>query len=142
MKKTPVIGEKFPNEGKISTFSIETITTPFAKSMKRFKSPITGHLDIFVIQNEDEVDGEKESWNEVLIHGNPEGLRSLATLLLKLADMNQESNANLPIGAREHEHLRRNIELSDSSDPVIVGRLDAKGTGDFYSRYIAKKSQD
>ena len=107
--------------------------------MKRFKSPIAGHLDIIATQNEDEIDGEKEYWTEVQIHGDPEGLRSLANLLLKLADLDQESITSLPAGAREHVHLRRNIELSASSNSVIAGRLDAKGTGAFYSRYIPKR---
>ncbi len=110
--------------------------------MKLFESAITGHLDIFATQNEDEFEGKKEHWSEISIHGDPEGLRSLANLLLKLADLDQESIADLPAGAKGHYHLRRNIELSHSSDAVIVGRLDAKGTGAFYSRYIPKDRQD
>jgi hypothetical protein len=106
-----------------------------------FKSEITGNLDIIVTQNGDELNGEKEYWNEVLIHGDPEGLRSLANLLLKLADLDEGSVASLPIGARAHEHLRPGFELSNSSETVIVGRLDAKGTGAFYDRYIPKKSR-
>ncbi|WP_248876237.1 hypothetical protein [Epilithonimonas zeae] len=75
-----------------------------------------------------------------MIHGNPEGLRSFAKLLLEVADLDQEEvdNRYLPIGAREHYNLRPEIELSKSSDEVIVGRLDAKGTGDFYDRYESK----
>ena len=102
--------------------------------MEKYKSEIAGHLDIFVGKNEDE--GEK--WNEILIHGDPEGLRSLARLLIKLADTNQDNIEGLPIGAREHIHLRPKFDLADSSEDVIVGRLDAKGTGLFYDRY--KKS--
>ena len=102
--------------------------------MENYKSEIIGHLDIFVGENEDE--GEK--WNEILIHGDPEGLRSLARLLIKLADTNQDNIEGLPIGAREHIHLRPKFDLADSSEDVIVGRLDAKGTGLFYDRY--KKS--
>jgi|GEM_PF-478532 len=109
-------------------------------SAQKFNSSITGHLDIIVTQNEDELDGIAESWNEVLIHGDPEGLRSLAKVLLALADLNQDSLPDLPIGAREHKHLRPKIELSNSSAEVIVGRLDAKGTGAFYERYIPKES--
>ena len=108
--------------------------------MKNFKSAITGHLDILVTQNEDELNGNKECWNEVLIHGDPEGLRSLAALLLKLADLDQGNITSLPIGARAHEHLRPKFELSNSSEAVIVGRLDAKGTGAFYDRYIPKET--
>ena len=101
---------------------------------------IDGHLDIFIAHNEDENDGEISKWDEILIHGDPKGLKSLAKLLIKIADLNQDKvdNKYLPIGAREHYHLRPGIELSKSSINVIVGRLDAKGTGAFYERYISK----
>jgi hypothetical protein len=107
--------------------------------MEKYTSALPGNLDIFIIQNEDEFDGEIRKWQEILIHGNPEGLRSLATLLIKLADTNQNDDVTLPIGAREHIHLRPKLELSNSSEPVIVGRLDAKGTGAFYERYVPTK---
>lgn len=107
---------------------------------KRYDPQIKGHLDIFVAHNEDEHNGRKECWDEVLIHGDPEGLKSLASLLLKLADLDQEQDESLPVDAREHEHLNPRLELSESSVPVIVGRLDAKGTGAFYDRYVARKS--
>ncbi len=102
---------------------------------------IEGHLDIFISHNVDEYDGKVEEWDEILIHGDPEGLKSLAKLLMEIADLNQDmvEERNLPVGAREHYHLRPNIELSQSSVEVIVGRLDARGTGDFYERYIAKE---
>src|SRR5688572_26843610 len=104
---------------------------------------IEGHLDIFVSHSQDESDGKISKWNEVLIHGDPEGLRSLAKLLMDMADLNQEDVAHkdLPIGAREHYHLRPGFELANSSDEVIVGRLDAKGTGKFYDRYSAKDNK-
>jgi len=108
--------------------------------MKAFKSAITGHLDVFVSVNEETLDGETMRWNEVLIHGNPEGLRYFANLLLELADIDQESDDSLPVGARSHIHLRPNLELSKSSDVIIAGRLDAKGTGVFYERYISKEN--
>lgn len=101
---------------------------------------IEGHLDIFVSHNEDNSDGEISKWEEILIHGDPEGLRSFARLLNEIADLNQEEvdDIDLPIGAREHYHLRPKFELANSSDTVIVGRLDAKGTGVFYDRFISK----
>ena len=99
---------------------------------------IKGHLDIIVTDNEDEIEGEITKWQEVFIHGDPEGLRSFAKLLIKIADLNQENQTDFPIGTREHYHLRPNLELSKSSLETIVGRLDAKGTGNFYDRYIAK----
>ena len=104
---------------------------------------IEGELDIFVTQNEDECDGVITKWDEVLIHGNPEGLKSLAKLLLEIAELNQEEveDKYLPNGAREHYHLTPNIELSKSSNSVIIGRLDAKGTGEFYKRFVPKKKR-
>lgn len=57
---------------------------------------------------------------------------------MKLADTNQDKIDGLPRGAREHIHLRPKFDLSNSSEEVIVGRLDAKGTGDFYDRYVIK----
>ncbi len=106
--------------------------------MKKYKSPIEGHLDIIVADYEEEYNGITERWNEVMIHGDPEGLRSLAKLLLKLADFDQENSKALPVDAREHEHLRPKFDLSMSSAAVVIGRLDAKGTGEFYRSYIPK----
>ena len=102
---------------------------------------IKGHLDIFVTHNEDEFEGEILKWEEIMIHGDPEGLRSLAKLLIDIADLNQEKveDKYLPIGAREHYNLRPKFELANSSDSIIVGRLDAKGTGVFYERFIPKE---
>jgi len=102
---------------------------------------IKGHLDIIVTDNEDEFEGEIEKWQEVLIHGDSEGLRSFAKLLIKIADLNQESQTDLPIGAREHYHLRPNLELGKSSVQAVVGRLDAKGTGRFYDGFVAKDNK-
>ena len=109
--------------------------------MAKYRSEISGHLDIFVADNEDEFEGEITKWQEIIIHGDPEGLRSFAKLLMRLADLNQDDITGLPIGAREHIHLRPNLELSKSSIELIVGRLDAKGTGAFYDRYIPKEDK-
>jgi hypothetical protein len=57
---------------------------------------------------------------------------------MKLAELNQDDKKDLPIGAREHLHLRPNVEISKSSIETIVGRIDAKGTGVFYDRFVAK----
>ena len=101
---------------------------------------IDGHLDIKVIENEDDSDGKTIKWNEVLIHGDPIGLRSLADQLIYLADLDQEKveDKYLPNGAREHLHLRPNLELSKSSIETIIGRLDSKGKKEFPSNYIPK----
>ena len=113
--------------------------------MRKFKfrgNEIKGHLDIDVADCEDEFEGEIKKWKEISIHGDPEGLKSFAKLLIKIANLNQENETGLPVGAREHYHLRPNIELGKSSEEVIVGRLDAKGTGDFYESYVAKYVED
>jgi hypothetical protein len=44
----------------------------------------------------------------------------------------------LPVGAREHVHLRPGFDISKSSKQVIVGRLDGKGTNPFYDGYNGK----
>ena len=54
--------------------------------MEKYKSQITGNLDIFIVQNEDRYDGEIIRSQDILIHGDPEGLKSLAMLLIKIAD--------------------------------------------------------
>jgi len=101
---------------------------------------INGQLEIKVIENEDDSDGEVTRWNEVLIHGDPEGLKSLANQLIYLAELDQEKveDKYLPNGAREHLHFSPNLELSKSSTETIIGRLDSKGEKDFPSNYIPK----
>ena len=119
-------------------FGVDILLHPFLNALKPYQSEITGHLDLFMASNEDEFEGETESWQTILIHGDPEGLRSFARLLLRLADLPQDELPGLPLGAREHVHLRPDLDLSTSSVEVIVGRLDAKGTGVFYDRYVPK----
>ena len=101
---------------------------------------IAGHLEIKVIENEDEFEGKIEKWHEILIHGDSEGLKSLAKQLVDLAELDQEKvdNKYLPVGAREHLHLRPNLELSKSSTETIIGRLDSKINKDFPENYEPK----
>jgi hypothetical protein len=108
------------------------------RNIKGFE--IDGHLDIKVIENEDDFDGKITKWNEILIHGDSEGLKSLAKQLVDLAELVQEEveDKYLPIGAREHLHLRPNLELSKSSIETIIGRLDSKGKKEFPSNYFPK----
>jgi hypothetical protein len=110
----------------------------FTVTMKKYKSEISGHLDIFIADKEDEFEGKILKWQDILIHGDPEGLKSFAKLLMRIADLNQDDSTGLPIDAREHIHLRPNYDISKSSTEVIIGRIDAKGTGVFYDRYIAR----
>ena len=106
--------------------------------MKEYKSDIKGHLDIKIIEDSDEFEGKIETWQEILIHGDPDGLRSFAGILMKIADLNQDDRSDLPIGAREHIHLSPGSDLSKNSNQVIVGRIDAKGTKEFYPDFIPK----
>ena len=107
--------------------------------MEKYGTNIRGHLDIFAAHKGDEFDGEVAKSQEILIHGDPEGLRSFAEILIKIADTVQNEIIDLPIGARNHIHLKPGYGLSSSSYKVIIGRLDAKGTGLFYDRYISAK---
>jgi hypothetical protein len=81
-----------------------------------------GKLDIFLKTHEDNTP-------EVMIIGDPDGLRYLSELLKALADYDQDSR-NLPIGEREHVHLHANCQLGKHSCEVEVCRADAKGTGE------------
>jgi hypothetical protein len=90
------------------------------KSMKRsFPPKVKGNLEV------------SKSRNGIFIGGDPEGLRSLAELLNWLADVDQESNPNMPDREREHTHLYCGSQLTPHSVDTEVCRLDAKGTGEF-----------
>lgn len=89
---------------------------------------IKGNIDIIF----------NENGPEILIHGDPQGLLSLANLLTEIANKNQNEIKGLPDGAREHIHLNPGIDISKSSLSVIIGRLDAKGNGAFYKNFIKK----
>ncbi len=75
------------------------------------------------------------------IAGDPEGLRSLARLLMWLADVDQESHPTMPDGERCHVHLHAGepIESFNSltrfSEETELCRLDAQGTGEFPEKY-------
>lgn len=101
---------------------------------------IDGHLEIKAVDIQDEFEGQIEQWQEILIHGDPKGLKSLAAQLIYLAELEQEKvdDKYLPIGAREHIILRPKFELSISSFQTIIGRLDSKGEKKFYKSYMPK----
>jgi hypothetical protein len=81
--------------------------------------------------------------NGVLISGDPQGLRSLASLLNWLADVDQEAHPNMPDGEREHIHLYNGPpplnQLTPHSVATEICRLDAKGTGEFPKHLKQKK---
>ncbi len=71
------------------------------------------------------VEGDR---SEVVIIGDPDGLRYLARLLNTLADFDQDIT-DAPTGSREHTHLVPETHLGYYSTPVEICRADAKGTG-------------
>ena len=84
----------------------------------------------------------------VFIGGDPNGLRSLARLLVWLADADQESHSTMPDGEREHVHIYPqraggpHESLTRFSVDTELCRLDAKGTGEFPTKYhVAGKSK-
>ena len=72
----------------------------------------------------------------VFIGGDPEGLRSLAKLLLLLAELDQDAALKVSNETREHIHLRPHVRLSGNSAPTELCRLDAKITGEFPADFI------
>lgn len=88
---------------------------------------IKGNLDIFG----DDDDGIPH----VFIHGDSEGLRSFAKLLIALADADQTNVPDSFIGFQEHVHLEPDFDLSRSSQITIVGRLDGAKNGNFPKRF-------
>lgn len=92
------------------------------------RPPIEGNVEI--------TKGRKN----VRVAGDPEGLRSLARLLLWIADEDQESIHSQPVGERFHLHLYPKRpefgvgfgSLTEASVEAELCRLDAKGTGDLW----------
>ena len=101
------------------------------KKDKVENSRIKGHLDIHF-----EISPEEGS--EILIHGNPDGLRNLASIILELANYDQEKDEKLPINARKHLTLNTGIDLSSNSCTTTIGRLDAKLTKEYYPKYKSR----
>jgi hypothetical protein len=81
----------------------------------------------------------------VWIAGDPIALRSLAKLIVWLADVNQESQRGIPVGERIHVHLYPNDpgfnSLTGFSENTEICRLDAKGTGQFPEKYQKLKKR-
>jgi len=88
---------------------------------------IKGNIEIF----SDDDDGAPH----VFIHGDPEGLRSFAKLLIALAERDQNNISDEFIGFQEHVHLIPDFDISKSSLKTIVGRLDGAKTGIFPKRF-------
>jgi hypothetical protein len=61
--------------------------------------------------------------DEVVLSGDPQGLRSLARVLEALADVDQSKLA-MPPNAKEHIHLGPESHLDSASSWLVVSRAD------------------
>ena len=90
---------------------------------------IAGNLEISIKED-----------GEIFIGGDPQGLKSLATVLTWLSEVDQEKT-NMPEGEREHVHLRPKSsaaelrELTRFSVATEICRLDARESGNFPEYY-------
>jgi hypothetical protein len=99
-----------------------------SKMTNNCPSRIKGNLEI------------SKSQEGVFIGGDPQGLHSLAKLLIWLANVDQEKHPSMPDGEREHVHLYADPASAQScltrfSVTTELCRLDAKGTGEFPKEY-------
>ncbi|HEX7470637.1 MAG TPA: hypothetical protein VF437_07895, partial [Verrucomicrobiae bacterium] len=79
--------------------------------------------------------------SEVIIDGDPQGLRSLAKLCLALANVDQKKIKGLPDqGAREHIHLNPGTHLGNNSIRLVLGRAEDK-TGELNPDYEPRTSK-
>lgn len=92
---------------------------------------INGSLQIWKI--------EEDGFEKIMIYGDPDGLKSLGEILIKLSQVNQENYKGMPDGERDHFHIYPKSHLSKGSLETIIGRLDAKGTGELPPSFIEKK---
>lgn len=88
-----------------------------------------GNIEISIVP--DDVFGQG-----VFIGGDPGGLRSLAEMLLGLAELDQDAALKASPEIREHIHLRPHARLSGNSAPTELCRLDAKITGEFPTDFV------
>jgi hypothetical protein len=82
----------------------------------------------------------------IFIGGDPRALRSLAQLLIWIANVDQEQIPTQPDGSRFHVHLHANDaagfnSLTRFSAETQICRLDAKGTGAFPEKYLGKVTE-
>jgi hypothetical protein len=89
--------------------------------------------------------GEDIEGRCVYIYGDPQGLRSLGELLIAEAELDQTRfpEINLPAGVPHHIHLYAGKHIHPQSLSLVIGRLDAKGTGEYpeWLRRVCMKSE-
>jgi len=92
--------------------------------------PLNGNLRINTI--------EEDGRTKVMIYGDPEGLKSFGEILIAMSQVDQNDFPGLYVGDRDHMHIRPDFHLSKDSLETIIGRLDAKGTGEFPKNFKGK----
>jgi hypothetical protein len=77
-----------------------------------------------------EITGKREA-AEVYIYGDAQGLRSLAKLLIAVADLDQPSlpDTSLPKGDSFHTHVELGWRVKAGCRPLRIGRVEDKETG-------------
>jgi hypothetical protein len=85
--------------------------------------------------------GPNDESERIYIEGDVAGLRSLAALITKLAEVDQATLNSLPSkGASEHIHVKRARWLTpDSAPEVVISRLDDKN-GEFDETFVPRRT--
>ena len=81
--------------------------------------------EIYVVAGKDDDD----EIGEVILSGDPTGLRSLGKILIAMADIDQSSIESLPEGESEHIHLHAGKHIGEgdlATHHLIISRLDMK----------------
>lgn len=109
---------RFPEMVTIEKYILQAMEE--SKGLKKIiYSPLEGNLQA--------VTGCDDESCTIYIAGDPKGLRSLAQLLIELAEVDQRQLPSLPeTGASEHIHLGPDSHLGENSFPMVISRLDDK----------------
>ena len=93
--------------------------------------PINGNLQIKTI--------DEDGRTKVMIYGDPNGMESFGKMLIKMSQVDQNKYIGMSDGERDHTHIYSGHHLSKDSLETIIGRLDAKGTGEFPKGFKGNK---
>ena len=96
--------------------------------------------EIYIVAGKD----EEEEIGQVILSGDPAGLRSLGNILIAVADLNQSSIEGLPEDGSEHIHLYAGKHIGNgdlATHHLIISRLDMKNgrLKGYYKSSLPKK---
>jgi hypothetical protein len=69
---------------------------------------------------------EEDGQNKIYLYGTPDGLRKLASALVKQSESNQDHLADYDTDHTHYRATHQNAILAPSSDEVVLGRLDLR----------------